>query len=80
MRLIQLTSAPGFRFYASNSITACGRPSCSSEECQAQVYFSPPSKGYNELCGKMTGFNVGLQMLLHTKQDMQLIVIMLMVL
>ena len=47
---------PGFRLYMSNCIRACGRPSGTSGGCQAQVYFSPPSKGYKEVCGKVIGY------------------------
>ena len=47
---------PGFRLYVSNCVRACGRPSGTSGGCLAQVYFSPPSKGYNELCGKVIGY------------------------
>ena len=47
---------PGFRLYTSNGVRACGRPFGSSDGCQAQVYFSPPSKGYKEVCGKVIGY------------------------
>ena len=39
MCLIQLTSAPGFKFYSFNSITACGRPFCSSENVSLRFIF-----------------------------------------
>ena len=47
---------PGFALYTSNGVRACGRPSGSSGGCQAQVYFSPPSNGYKEVCGKVIGY------------------------
>ena len=48
---------PRFGLYtSSNGVRACGRPSGSSDGCQAQVYFSPPSKGYKEVCGKVIGY------------------------
>ena len=46
----------GFRLYISNGIRACGSPSGSSGGCHAHVYFSPPSKGYKEVCGTMIGY------------------------
>ena len=47
---------PGFRLYTSNGVRACGRPSGSSGGCQGQIYFSPPSNGYKEVCGKVIGY------------------------
>ena len=47
---------PGFGLHTSNCIRACGRPSGTSGGCQAQVFFSPPSKGYKEVCGKVIGY------------------------
>ena len=46
----------GFRLYTSNGARACGRPSGTSGGCQAQTYFSPPNKGYKEVCGKVIGY------------------------
>ena len=47
---------PGFRLYTSNGVRACGRSSGTTGGCQAQVYFSPPIKGYKEVCGKVIGY------------------------
>ena len=46
---------PGFRLYSSNGVRACGRLS-SSAGCTANIYFSPPSKGYSQVCGRMIGY------------------------
>ena len=47
---------PGFRLYTPNCVRACGRPSGTTAGCQTQVYFSPPSNGYKEVCGKLIGY------------------------
>ena len=47
---------PRFGLYTSNGVRACGRPSGTTGGCQAQIYFSPPSKGYKEVCGKVIGY------------------------
>ena len=49
---------PGFRPYTDshNNVRACGRPTGTTGGCQAQVYFSPPSNGYKEVCGKVIGY------------------------
>lgn len=46
----------GFRLYTSNGIRSCGRPSTNSGGCQSQLYISPPSNGYKEVCGKVIGY------------------------
>ena len=45
----------GFRVYSSNGIKACGR-SGSNSGCTATKYFSPPSKGYSQVCGRVIGY------------------------
>ena len=47
----------GFRLYTSGVVRACGRPSTANlGGCQSQMYISPPSKGYKEVCGKVIGY------------------------
>ena len=45
----------GFSVYSSNGIKACGR-SGSNSGCTATRYFSPPSKGYSQVCGRIIGY------------------------
>ena len=45
----------GFRWYSSNGVRACGRGS-SSAGCTTNIYFSPPDKGYSQVCGRMIGY------------------------
>ena len=47
---------PGFRLYNNTCVRACGRPYGTTGGCQTQIYFSPPSKGHKEICGKVIGY------------------------
>ena len=45
----------GFRKATSNGVRACWRQSTSTASC-SKTFFSPPSDGYTEVCGKVIGY------------------------
>ena len=59
LNMTQTTSCPtGFRLYTNGGFRACGRPVTSSGSCVGKIFSSSGIK-YSQVCGKVTGYQVG---------------------
>ena len=59
LNMTQTTSCPtGFRLHTNGSVRACGRPVTSSGSCVGKIFSSSGIK-YSQVCGKVTGYQVG---------------------
>ena len=48
-----------FGVYSSNHYRGCGFSSSSHTGCNYRLHFSPPSSGYQEVCGRVIGYQYG---------------------
>ena len=48
-----------FGVYSSNHYRGCGFSSYSHTGCRYRLHFSPPSSGYQEVCGRVIGYQYG---------------------